>query len=57
MTFGSRNDFLVIDALKVELAEELTPCHLYMLQRPDLFPVIPLWALWLRLPVQIGFSV
>lgn len=29
----------------------VTPAHVYMLQRPDLFPV-PLWALWLRLPVQ-----
>lgn len=29
----------------------VTPCHVYMLQRPDLFDV-PLWALWLRLPVQ-----
>lgn len=31
----------------------VTPAHVYMLQRPDLFPV-PLWALWLRLPVQLG---
>lgn len=31
----------------------VTPCHVYMLQRPDLFDV-PLWALWLRLPVQAG---
>lgn len=29
----------------------VTPAHIYMLQRPELFPV-PLWALWLRLPVQ-----
>lgn len=29
----------------------VTPAHIYMLQRPDLFHV-PLWALWLRLPVQ-----
>ena len=29
----------------------VTPCHLYMLQRPELFP-IPVWALWLRLPIQ-----
>jgi uncharacterized membrane protein len=29
----------------------VTPAHIYMLQRPDLFPV-PVWALWLRLPVQ-----
>jgi hypothetical protein len=25
-----------------------------MLQRPDLFPSIPLWALWLRLPIQLA---
>jgi len=31
----------------------VTPAHVYMLQRPELFP-IPLWALWLRLPVQAG---
>ena len=30
----------------------VTPCHIYMLQRPDLFAPIPLWALWLRLPIQ-----
>lgn len=30
----------------------VTPCHVYMLQRPDLFGSIPLWALWLRLPIQ-----
>lgn len=29
----------------------VTPCHIYMLQQPELFPV-PLWALWLRLPIQ-----
>lgn len=29
----------------------VTPCHIYMLQHPELFPV-PLWALWLRLPIQ-----
>ena len=32
----------------------VTPCHIYMLQRPDLFAAIPLWALWLRLPIQVG---
>jgi uncharacterized membrane protein len=30
----------------------VTPCH--MLQRPELFPSIPLWALWLRLPIQVA---
>ena len=29
----------------------VTPAHIYMLQRPELFGV-PLWALWLRLPIQ-----
>lgn len=29
----------------------VTPAHFYMLERPDLFNV-PLWALWLRLPIQ-----
>jgi uncharacterized membrane protein len=32
----------------------VTPCHIYMLQRPELFPSIPLWALWLRLPIQVA---
>lgn len=31
----------------------VTPAHIYMLQRPDLFN-IPVWALWLRLPIQVG---
>ena len=30
----------------------VTPAHLYMLQRPELFS-IPIWALWLRLPIQL----
>jgi uncharacterized membrane protein len=32
----------------------VTPCHIYMLQRPELFPLIPLWALCLRLPIQVA---
>lgn len=32
----------------------VTPCHIYMLQRADLFASIPLWALWLRLPIQVA---
>lgn len=32
----------------------VTPCHVYMLQRAELFPSIPLWALWLRLPIQVA---
>jgi uncharacterized membrane protein len=31
----------------------VTPAHIYMLQRPDLFNV-PYWALILRLPLQAG---
>ena len=31
----------------------VTPAHIYMLERPDLFGV-PLWALWLRLPIQVA---
>lgn len=31
----------------------VTPCHFYMLRHPELFDV-PLWALWLRLPVQVA---
>ena len=31
----------------------VTPAHIHMLQRPDLFDV-PIWALWLRLPVQVA---
>lgn len=31
----------------------VTPCHFYMLQRPELFEV-PYWALVLRLPLQVG---
>ena len=30
----------------------VTPAHVYMLQRPDLFDV-PVWALVARLPVQV----
>lgn len=31
----------------------VTPCHIYMLQRPELFDV-PYWTLVLRLPVQLA---
>lgn len=31
----------------------VTPAHIYMLQRPELFAV-PMWALWLRLPIQVA---
>ena len=32
----------------------VTPCHVYMLQRPEPFPAIPVWVLWLRLPIQVA---
>ena len=35
----------------IALTLAVTPAHIYMLQRPELFGV-PQWALWLRLPVQ-----
>lgn len=31
----------------------VTPAHVYMLQEPQLFAV-PIWALWLRLPIQVA---
>ncbi len=30
----------------------VTPAHVYMLQRPELFPAVPYWALVMRLPLQ-----
>ena len=32
----------------------VTPAHIYMLQVPELFPSVPVWALWLRLPIQVA---
>ena len=32
----------------------VTPVHIWMLQRPDLFAAIPHWALVLRLPLQVA---
>ena len=32
----------------------VTPAHVYMLQRPELFDGIPYWALIARLPLQLG---
>jgi len=31
----------------------VTPVHIFMLQRPELFH-LPVWALWLRLPIQVA---
>ena len=38
----------------VALTISVTPAHIYMLQRPDLFDV-PYWALVVRLPIQLAF--
>ena len=35
------------------LTVAVTPAHIYMLQHPELFGA-PIWALWLRLPIQVG---
>jgi uncharacterized membrane protein len=35
------------------LTVAVTPVHIHMLQEPELFHV-PLWALWLRLPIQLA---
>ena len=32
----------------------VTPAHFFMLQRPELFPSIPYWALILRFPIQVA---
>ncbi len=32
----------------------VTPVHIWMLQRPDLFPTVPYLALVLRLPLQVA---
>ena len=29
------------------------PANLWMVQHPDRYPGIPLWAMWLRLPLQL----
>lgn len=38
----------------IALTLAVTPAHVYMLQRPDLFPAIPYWLLVLRLPLQVA---
>ena len=38
----------------VALTLAVTPAHLYMLQRPELFPAVPYWALIARLPLQVA---
>ena len=32
----------------------VTPAHFYMLQVPELFPSVPSWMLWVRLPIQVA---
>ena len=36
------------------LTVAVTPAHIYMLRAPELFSTVPLWALWLRLPMQVA---
>ena len=36
------------------LTNAVTPAHIYMLQVPELFPSIPVWTHWLRLPIQVA---
>ena len=38
----------------IALTLAVTPAHFYMLQRPDLFPSVPYWALVARLPLQVA---
>ncbi len=37
----------------IVLTLAVTPAHIYMLQEPGMFDV-PVWALWLRLPIQVA---
>jgi uncharacterized membrane protein len=32
----------------------VTPANIYMLQNAGHFPWVPVWALWLRLPIQVA---
>ena len=41
----------------IALTVAVTPAHVYMLERPELFASIPYWALVLRLPVQVALLV
>ena len=34
------------------LTVAVTPANVYMLQHAELFPAVPVWALWARLPLQ-----
>ena len=37
----------------IALLIAISPAHIFMLQHKDRFSKIPIWALWLRLPLQI----
>jgi uncharacterized membrane protein len=37
----------------VALLIAVSPVHIHMCLHPEKFPVVPLWAIWLRLPLQL----
>ena len=37
----------------VDLLVCVWPANVYMAMRPELFPGIPVWALWARVPLQV----
>jgi uncharacterized membrane protein len=37
----------------VALLIAISPVHINMCLNPEAFPAIPLWAIWLRLPLQL----
>lgn len=39
------------------LTVAVTPANIYMLQASELFPSVPVWALVLRLPLQVALPV
>jgi uncharacterized membrane protein len=32
----------------------VTPANVWMVQHPERYPGVPLWAMWLRLPLQLA---
>lgn len=37
----------------VALLIAVSPVHINMCLHPEMFPAVPLWAIWLRLPLQL----